>query len=224
MLTIICSQCGLEKDISEFYYLTQRHRYCAMCNVCRRNNNKIAVNKWRNSHKTKYSENRRNVDKRRYRRRMNDEKWVIHNREKANMYRLSHLDKVAEYSRNKRNLDMSFKIADNLRRRINSALKGNVKSLSTQELIGCDFNFLKEYIISLFSDGMTWEYFMNGKIHLDHIIPCKAFDLSKEVNQRACFYWKNLRPMWQVDNIRKHDKYSIEDFNAYMTWFIDNIL
>jgi hypothetical protein len=44
------------------------------------------------------------------------------------------------------------------------------------ELIGCDVDFLKDYISKMFTEGMTWENY--GEWHLDHIRPCSSFDLS----------------------------------------------
>lgn len=52
---------------------------------------------------------------------------------------------------------------------------------------------------------MSWSNY--GKWHIDHIIPCAAFDLSDEFEQRACFHYSNLQPLWAYDNIGKSDKY-----------------
>ena len=35
-------------------------------------------------------------------------------------------------------------------------------------LIGCDIEFLKEYISSMFSEGMSWDNY--GEWHLDHVV------------------------------------------------------
>ena len=43
--------------------------------------------------------------------------------------------------------------------------------------------------------------------HIDHIIPCNAFDLNDENEQRRCFHFKNLQPMYPKDNIIKSDDY-----------------
>ncbi len=45
------------------------------------------------------------------------------------------------------------------------------------------------------------------KPHVDHLIPCASFDLSKEEEQKKCFHWSNLRYMNAVDNIKKSDTY-----------------
>lgn len=47
--------------------------------------------------------------------------------------------------------------------------------------------------------GKLWK---NGW-HIDHIIPCSAFDLSEDSEQRICFNYKNMQPLWQKDNLKK---------------------
>jgi hypothetical protein len=104
--------------------------------------------------------------------------------------------------------DISFRILKNLRSRIRFALKkGQIKKADTTEkLLGCPVPEFKNYFMSLFSEGMSWDAFMAGKIHIDHIIPCAKFDLTKEEEQRKCFHYTNLQPLWGTDNLRKGTK------------------
>ena len=53
---------------------------------------------------------------------------------------------------------------------------------------------------------MTWDKFLNGEIHIDHKIPCSYFDLSNYEEQKKCFNYKNLQPLWAIDNIIKSNK------------------
>ena len=66
---------------------------------------------------------------------------------------------------------------------------------------------LKYHIESLFRPGMTWENYGFRGWHIDHIIPCSYFDLSIDENQLICFNFKNLQPLWQPDNFKKHNKF-----------------
>jgi hypothetical protein len=60
------------------------------------------------------------------------------------------------------------------------------------------------HIEAQFMPGMTWE---NRELwHVDHIIPCAAFDLTDPAQQRSCFHYGNLRPLWAKENQRKSDK------------------
>jgi hypothetical protein len=84
----------------------------------------------------------------------------------------------------------------------------------TRDLLGCSFDSFKTYIESLFKTGMNWEnhgvYVSGGPAtwHVDHIIPCVAFDFTKEEDMRKCFHYTNMQPMWALDNFRKSSRYN----------------
>lgn len=61
------------------------------------------------------------------------------------------------------------------------------------------------YIKSLWLPGMTWDNYGHGfgKWNVDHIKQCNQFDLSKEEDRKACFYYTNLQPLWTEDNSKK---------------------
>ena len=73
------------------------------------------------------------------------------------------------------------------------------------KLVGCNSKELKEHLESQFIEGMNWNNY--GEWHVDHIKPCAAFDLSDPIQQKECFNYTNLQPLWAKDNIRKSDKY-----------------
>lgn len=100
--------------------------------------------------------------------------------------------------------DVGFKILQRLRKRMYDAVKGNVKSARTIELIGCSTDKLRQHLEKQFTGGMSWENY--GEWHVDHIIPCANFDFTKESDQRECFHYTNLQPLWAIDNIRKSNK------------------
>jgi len=99
------------------------------------------------------------------------------------------------------NNDPKARIVENLRRRTRAVLEGTNKSDNTLALIGCSPEKLKLYLETKFEDGMSWDNY--GDWHIDHIKPCCSFDLTKESEQRACFNYKNLQPLWAKDNLRK---------------------
>lgn len=103
--------------------------------------------------------------------------------------------------------DPEYRVKKNLRGRIYVALKRGVKSASTMKLLGCTIDEFIKHFEGLFNDGMSWSAYMNGKIHIDHIRPCATFDLTKEENQKACFHYKNLQPLWKLDNLKKGKKW-----------------
>lgn len=236
LLTKKCSKCGEEKSVTEFYKAKHKvsglNSRCKSCcykdgKIYRSKNkekaylahkkwvennreytreydyahhNKIEFNKKKNEKKFKQltKEERSEFNKNYYiknksRLKKNQKKYVIKNRIKIN-----------KYVTNKRNTDINFKLSTNLRHRVWSALVGVLKSDRTFNLIGCDIEFLKQYLESKFQPGMTWENY--GDWHIDHIIPCASFDLIKEEEQRKCFHYTNLQPLWQTDNLSKGKK------------------
>lgn len=101
----------------------------------------------------------------------------------------------------------SAKIADNLRIRLNGALKAQLagKQVSATDC-GCSMDFLVKYLEQRFELGMTWDNYGLYGWHIDHIKPCASFDLTKKSEQKKCCHYTNLQPMWAEDNIRKSDK------------------
>ena len=118
-----------------------------------------------------------------------------------------------EYLKNKRKTDLNFKIACNLRSRINHALKNNTKSAHTKELLGCSIEFFKGYLSAQFKKGMSWDNWSTGnngngmkEWHIDHIKPCSRFNQSNPQEQRQCWNYTNLQPLWAEENLKKGNK------------------
>ncbi len=118
-----------------------------------------------------------------------------------------HARNLANIARNKiYHSDMSFRISVNMRSRMRQALKNNVKVNTTIALLGCSIEELKSYLESKFSNGMTWDNYSYKGWHIDHIKPCDSFDLSDYEQQKICFHYSNLQPMWWKDNLSKSNK------------------
>jgi hypothetical protein len=102
-------------------------------------------------------------------------------------------------------------ILSSLRRRLGEAvrLKHGHKSANTVALLGCTIPELRARLESLFAPGMSWDNYGPLTWHIDHIKPCAKFDLTQPDQQRACFHYTNLQPLWAEDNILKGDKYDV---------------
>ncbi|MDC3282434.1 hypothetical protein OAV46_05350, partial [Euryarchaeota archaeon] len=61
-----------------------------------------------------------------------------------------------------------------------------------------------------FDTGMSWNN--HGEWHIDHTKPCSSFDLRNEDEQRQCFHYSNLRPMWANENLSKGDSFDGDKF------------
>lgn len=110
------------------------------------------------------------------------------------------------YIQNKYKTNINFRLFMRCRGRVRAALKGYTKSISTMTLIGCSPEQLKHHLESQFTEGMSWENYGVKGWHVDHIIPCVSFDLSDPDQQRECFHYTNLQPLWWYDNLSKGDK------------------
>ena len=119
-------------------------------------------------------------------------------------------------ARERRKTNPSFKILDTLRSRMLHALKGKNKSASTMDLLGVkNIEIIWQRFESLFQDGMTREN--HGVWHIDHITPCTAFDLTDPEQQKKCFHYTNLQPLWAIDNMKKSNKIIFGDITSPKT-------
>ena len=111
-----------------------------------------------------------------------------------------------KYYRQRRKNDRGFVIRQRLSARIRQAVlaAGCAKKNKSTLLVGCTIKHLRTHLEKQFAKGMTWE---NIELwHIDHIVPCKSFDLTTEQGQRACFHYTNLRPLWPNENSAKGAK------------------
>lgn len=129
-------------------------------------------------------------------------------READRLYRQRNASKIRakkrEWWKRKFYSDPEFRLLHNMRNRLNDAVNRKGKWGRTLELIGCTTAQLKAHLQAQFKDGMTWDNY--GQWHVDHIRPCDSFDLTQPDQQRACFHYTNLQPMWATENIKKSAK------------------
>jgi hypothetical protein len=106
--------------------------------------------------------------------------------------------KTREKSR-KRRENLGNRIRLNLGTRLWQAVQK--KHGNTMELTGCTKEELVKHLEMNFKENMSWDNY--GEWHIDHIKPCASFDLTKEEEQKKCFHWTNLQPLWAIENLRK---------------------
>lgn len=128
----------------------------------------------------------------------------IRQRQRAYNARPDVRQRRALYQKARRGADPAFRAAMNLRGRLKAILRAKIGS-RFDSLIGCSRGFLKDWLGSQFRRGMNWENY-GRDWHIDHIVPCSAFDLSDEQEQRKCFHYTNLRPLWKVENLAKGNR------------------
>lgn len=111
--------------------------------------------------------------------------------------------------------DTNYKMKCILRSRIITALtrKKLNKATDTMSLTSCSIDDLCEHIEKQFDDSMTWKTHGSGpgKWNIDHVLPCNMFNLEDEFEQRRCFHFTNLQPLWYSDNAEKAGSFELDD-------------
>lgn len=175
-----CRACGDKKPI--------RYTSNGRCVAC--NSKRVRKYKAKPQNRAKFNETRR----KHYNSRSVEERRKI--REARNPY-------FAAYMQNRRQ-DPLVTLVEALRRRQNNWIKGN-KAGSTQELTGCTWEQVRNHLENQFQPGMTWDNHGIHGWHIDHIRPCASFDLTDPEQQKQCFHYTNLQPLWAKDNLAKSD-------------------
>ena len=230
----ICSKCELKKLLSDFR--NKRSTYDGKrpeCKDCQNlyqkeygQKNKINISKKKKIYREKNISKIKQKDKEYYIK--NAKKYAEYrkkrketNSEYMKTYRQKNKKKIAEQTKkwkknNREKLkvirqhkyrnDIEYRLTLLLRSRMRHALDGKLKIDTTKKLLGCDLSDFKQYIESKFIDGMSWENHGRKGWHIDHIKPCASFDLSDPEQQKICFHYTNLQPLWAEDNLKKHCK------------------
>lgn len=167
METKFCTKCEEDIDINLFT------KNCTNCKKCMCLRSKIY--RQNNSEKIK----------------IYMKKWKNDNKEKERIYRNN-------WYSNKIENDSFFKLKSNIRTLIRLSLKSKniVKNSKTFEILGCDYEFFKDYLQSQFTEKMNWD-----NIHLDHIKPISSAKNEKEVLELN--HYTNFQPLLAIDNLKK---------------------
>src|SRR3990167_4263324 len=108
----------------------------------------------------------------------------VRKRKCENEQKRNKLPEVREHNRKRRRErlqnDIQFKLAGNLRIRLNKAIRNNQKAGSAVKDLGIGISEFKLYLENQFEEGMTWDNYGLGvdKWNIDHVIPLSSFDLT----------------------------------------------
>jgi len=213
----ICIKCGDEKFLSEF---TERKEskdgYYNTCKECRKLNQieyrktdeaKEIDKRYRYSEKRKQSQRKyKDSEKGKKTEKIYTQSETFKKNSKINRKKYQQSDKGKEFYRKRLKRNDNYRIASVLRSRVYHALKSQnaVKCAKTFNLLGCSINELRQHLESKFQENMNWKN--HGEWHIDHIKPCMKFDLKNENQQKECFHYSNLQPLWAIDNLKKGAK------------------
>jgi hypothetical protein len=199
------------KADNKLWYENNRQKVNARAKEYRKNN----PDKRKEYEKAWYAKNRdkvkasgkvwraNNIEKRRER----DKAWQKKNPEKIKEYRINNSEKLKEHNKKVRSTmkgSLSHKMSSGIRK----SLKRGKEGYHWESLIGFTVDQLKKHIECKFTEGMSWDLFLKGEIHIDHIIPVSVhnFETPSDPDFKKCWSLKNLQPLWAKENISKKDK------------------
>jgi hypothetical protein len=188
-----CAKCQKVQDPSEF------HKNAHSCRSCKKSQMDSWKSKNENYH-VKYREE--NKEKRN----SYNKQWASENKEKIR-------ERKKVYRAIQRKTNSQYRIVNSLRCRVHWLLKNKTKAAPTLDMLGCSLSEFILHLESQFAEGMTWDNYGNPNgdhslcWHIDHIKPCASFDLTQESEQKKCFHYSNLQPLWGIENIKKGSKY-----------------
>lgn len=201
----ICTKCNIEKPYLEFY--KNKKGYESRCKECKqeyiRVNNEKYGKEYFLENTRKYK--RKNLEKTRLDQRKyyhnNKEYWLNNPKRKEYLKKWNVLNrkKLNEYAVFKYNNNIQFKLGIVLRNRFKQAIKGH-KINQIKSLIGCSIKECKMYLEKHFKPEMNW--LNHGEIwEIDHIKPCASFDLTCKTQQKECFHYTNMQPLFKTTEI-----------------------
>ena len=188
-----CTKCGRELPLDQFHkQKAGRFGHRTMCMYC----TNAYTSEWRKNNPEKS--------------RSAGARWQKNNPDKAksakSQWRKNNPKYHAKYHRERRAIDPDFRMINNIRSAMYSALNKKGKPGHTEDLIGCPIYELQSYLELLFQPGMTWNNYGKYGWEIDHIIPLSYFDHTDPEQQKRAWHYTNLQPLWAKDNLKKSNK------------------
>lgn len=212
----ICKKCNIKKHEDDFV-----KNQGNLCKVCKKESDKEYYEKNKSYIKNKTKENRLNniekyseYHKNRYILKKDDiseymKQYYDNNRDRilarTTNYRNTNKELINKKRRDKDSpyfTKPEHKIRNSLRQRLSKIVKYKDRKIHKKIIpfLGCSITELRKHLESKFLPTMTWENY--GKYwHIDHIIPCSFFNLIDEEEQKKCFHYTNLQPLFAITQV-----------------------
>jgi hypothetical protein len=216
----------MEKDFIFFGKLkSSKDGYRHDCKDCRKLKSESNKNKIKEYRKKYYLSNKKKCSEKNkqwytnnlHSKKEYDKKYAFENKEKRSesykKWRINNIEKIREYKKNYYH-NITTKDPDKMiRMSARSLVKRFLKSKksTTSEIIGCSYEYLREYLESKFEKWMSWDNhgLYNGEFEygwdIDHIIPLSSAKTDEEVINLN--HYTNLQPLCsKVNRDIKNDK------------------
>lgn len=213
----ICSTCGEEKDLSEYYFRKTENKYLTICKTC----TKLKSKQYRKSHKEYYNNYAKNyyeghkgyfknyMKENQYKYRDNGEYYDTHRKERQayqREYYQKNKNKVYEYNRKYRTYLKNNNEVYRVKTKLSSLLrkvfvkKGVFDNEYLESITKMTNKELYDYLLKTFKNNYGFDY--DGRdVHIDHINPlatAKTVDDVYVLNR-----YTNLQLLTPEDNMHK---------------------
>lgn len=193
-----CRKCGQIKPLIEFsLHRSEKNEHRYICKTCvreyyrkwyiiNRERVKEATRKWQTANPEKVREATR--------------KWHIANAERGR--------DAARRANKKKYSTQEGKLNILMGKGIRNSLKAKKQGRHWEDLIGYTIQELKIRLKKTMPKDYTWKDLMNGKLHIDHIIPISVFNFERPENPdfKKCWSLMNLRLLPAKENQSKGAK------------------
>ena len=112
------------------------------------------------------------------------------------------------YGRDGLRRDEKYNLNGRISTIIRSSLKNNKNGKHWEDLVDYTLDDLVKRLKKTIPKGYCWQDFLEGKLHLEHIIPKNAFNFTKleHTDFKRCWALKNLRLLPAKENLIKGKK------------------
>ena len=106
---------------------------------------------------------------------------------------------------------------------IRHSLNNNKNNRHWESLVNYNCNSLMKHLKSTMPKGYTWDDYLKGELHVDHIDPISAFNFSKpeHADFKRCWALSNLRLLPAKENMVKKNKL-VRPFQPSLKFFPDS--
>jgi hypothetical protein len=159
--------------------------------------------------KQRYKKNREEILKK-------QKEYYQNNKEKVAEYQRIYKEKNRDivnskhriWANNRYKTNIKYNIDKKIGRAIRYSIKENKSTLRWQDKVGYTTEDLIKHLQKTIPNGYTWKDFLNGKLHIDHIIPISVwnYDNYNHIDFKRCWAMKNLRLLPAKENMSKQDR------------------
>lgn len=142
----------------------------------------------------------------------NTKQYRTENREKClkycRKYNIDNREKIRKYEGIKYKTNPKYNLNQRMKRLIRLSIKGNKAGRHWEDLVGFTLGDLIKRLKKTMPVGCTWIDFLEGRLHIDHIIPVSAFNFARpeHIDFKGCWALSNLQLTPAKENLIKHNK------------------